>query len=71
MGLVPPLQDPQFLAQAGASIRLTVWKWFGESRYPGASPPVLENFRPPFLLARPTAPGSPRMESGMVFEETG
>ena len=33
-----------FYAQSGANIRLTVWKWFGESRYPGAFPPVLENF---------------------------
>ena len=34
-----------FCAQSGASIRLTVWKWSCESRYPGALPPVLENFR--------------------------
>ena len=34
-----------FCAQSGASIRLTVWKWSGESRYPGAFPPELENFR--------------------------
>ena len=33
-----------FCAQSGASIRLTVWKWSGESRYLGAFPPVLENF---------------------------
>ena len=33
-----------FCAQSGASIRLTVWKWSGESRYPGAFPLVLENF---------------------------
>ena len=33
-----------FCAQSVASIRLTVWKWSGESRYPGAFPPVLENF---------------------------
>ena len=33
-----------FCAQSGASIRLTVWKWSGESRYPGIFPPVLENF---------------------------
>ena len=33
-----------FCAQSGASIRLTVWKWFGESRYPVAFPPVLDNF---------------------------
>ena len=37
-----------FCAQSGASIRLTVWKWSGESRYPGALPPVLENFRRAF-----------------------
>ena len=30
-----------FCAQLGASNRLTVWKWFGESRYPGAFQPVL------------------------------
>ena len=30
-------------------------------RYPGALPPVLENFDTPFLPARLTAPGSPRM----------
>ena len=23
---------------------MTVWKWSGESRYPGALPPMLENF---------------------------
>ena len=33
-----------FCAQSGASIHLTVWKWSGESRYPGAFPPVRENF---------------------------
>ena len=33
-----------FCAQSGASIRLTVWKWSGESRYPGAFPLVLKNF---------------------------
>ena len=33
-----------FCAQSGTSIPLTVWKWSGESRYPGAFPPVLENF---------------------------
>ena len=32
-----------FCAQSGTSIRLSVWKWSGESRYPGACPPVLEN----------------------------
>ena len=32
-----------FCAQSGTSILLTVWKWSGESRYPGAFPPVLEN----------------------------
>ena len=32
-----------FCAQSGASIRLTVWRWSGESRYPGDFPPVLEN----------------------------
>ena len=37
-----------FCAQSGASIRLTVWKWSCESRYPWALPPVLENFRRAF-----------------------
>ena len=27
---------------------LTVWKWSGESRYPGTLSPVLENFRRAF-----------------------
>ena len=30
------------------SIRLTVWKWSGESRYPGALLLVLKNFRRAF-----------------------
>ena len=30
-----------FCAQSGASTRLTIWKWSGESQYPGALPPVL------------------------------
>ena len=37
-----------FCAQSGAGIRLNFWKWFGESRYPGALSPVLENFRRAF-----------------------
>ena len=37
-----------FCAQSGAGIRLNFWKLFGESRYPGALSPVLENFRPAF-----------------------
>ena len=37
-----------FCAQSEVSIHLTVWKWSGESRYPGAFPPVLENFRRAF-----------------------
>ena len=39
-----------FCAQSGASIRLTVWKWSGQSRYPGVFPPVLENSRLAFSL---------------------
>ena len=35
-----------FCAQSGAGIRLNFWKWLGESRYPSALSPVLENFRP-------------------------
>ena len=37
-----------FCAQSGASIGLNFWKWFGESRYPGALPALLENFRRAF-----------------------
>ena len=37
-----------FWVLLGASIRLTVWKWSGESRYPGALALVLENFRHAF-----------------------
>ena len=40
-----------------ASIRLTVWKWSGESRYPRVFPPVLKTFVAPFLPARLTARG--------------
>ena len=57
-----------FSAQSGASICLTVWKWSGESWYPGAFPPVLENFCHAFSPGpTPTDPpppsplGSPRM----------
>ena len=38
-----------FCAQSGASIRLTVWKWSGESRYPGGaihSTKISGNFGP-------------------------
>ena len=37
-----------FCAQSGDSIRLTSWKWSGESRYQGAFPPVLKMFRRAF-----------------------
>ena len=50
-----------FCAQSGAGSRLNFWKWSGESRYPGALPPLLENFRPSAFPTRLTAPGSPRM----------
>ena len=50
-----------FCAQSGASIRLTVWKWFGESRDQGLFRLCLKTFVAPFLPARLTAPGSPRM----------
>ena len=45
-----------FCAQSGASIHLTVWKWSGESRYPGALPPVLENFRRAFSPGQTDCP---------------
>ena len=44
------IQSIFFSAQSGDGIRLNFWKWFGESRYPGALSPVLENFRPAFSL---------------------
>ena len=37
-----------FCTQSGAAIRLNLWKWSGESRYPGVLPPLLENFCPAF-----------------------
>ena len=37
-----------FCTQSGTSIPLTVWKWSGESRYPGAFLPTPENVRPTF-----------------------
>ena len=55
-----------FCAQSGAGIHLNFWKWSGESRYPGALPPLLENFRPAFSPDRLTAPaGSPRMADSL------
>ena len=54
-----------FCAQSGTSIFLTVWRWFGESRYPGHCQglfrPCLKTFVAPFNPARLTAPGSPSM----------
>ena len=40
-----------FCAQSGASIRLTIWKWSGESQYPGAVSLMLVNFRGAFSPA--------------------
>ena len=37
-----------FCAQSRANIRLTVWKWSGESRYRGALPIEFENFHRTF-----------------------
>ena len=36
-----------FCVQSGAGILLNFWKYFCESRYPGALSPILENFRRP------------------------
>ena len=61
-----------FCAQSGASIRLTVWKWSGESRYPGAFPPVLENFSRPFSLGptdRPWVSEDETKTSIFTFDE--
>ena len=38
---------------------MTVWKCSGESRYPGAFPPVLETFRRAFSPGQTDCPGSP------------
>ena len=61
-----------FCAQSGASIRLTVWKWSGESRYPGAFPPVLENFCCAFSPGPTDRPWVSEDERGVnrVFEDT-
>ena len=56
-----------FCAQSGASNRLTVWKWSGESRYPGALPPMLENFRRAFSPGPTDGPWSPRMRSHKIW----
>ena len=45
-----------FRAQSGASIRLAVWKWYDESRYQEAIPPVLDNFRHAFSHCRTYRP---------------
>ena len=65
-----PIIQSIFCAQSGASIRLTVRKWSGESRYPGPLPPMLDqkSFVAPFNPARLTAPGSPRMTSNRAVE---
>ena len=60
-----------FFAQSGVSIRGAVWKWSGETRFPGPLATSLENFRcydfcPVYFVSpRLTAPGSPRMELTM------
>ena len=41
----------EFSAQSGASIRQAVWKWSGESRFPGALSHLLVNFRETFRRA--------------------
>ena len=51
-----------FCVQPGVSIRLTVWKWSGKSRYQGALPLGLENVCRAFSPGGPTdCPGPPRM----------
>ena len=45
-----------FCNQSGASIRLTVWKWSGESWYPGALLPMLVNFCRAFSLGPTDCP---------------
>ena len=50
-------QEMQFADWAHqSSIRLTVWKWSGESLYPGAFSPVLEKFCRAFIFSRPVRP---------------
>ena len=65
-----PIIQSIFCAQSGTRILMTVWKWSGESRYPGALPPMLDqkSFVAPFNPARLTAPGSPRMTSNRAVE---
>ena len=55
-----------FCAQSGAGIRLNFWKWFGESRYPGALSPVLENFRRAFS---PDPTDCPWVSEDEIFPE--
>ena len=52
-----------FCAQSGASIRLYVCKWVGESRFPsrGLFRPCFETCVAPLLPTQLTAPGSPGM----------
>ena len=54
-----------FRSQSGVSIHLTVWKWSGESRYPGALSPMLENFRRVFSLGPTDCPWV--SEDALVF----
>ena len=52
-----------FCDQSGAGIRLTVWKWYDESRYPGALPPVLEDFLRAFSPVPTDCPQVPEDQS--------
>ena len=66
-----------FCAQSGAGIRLNFWKWSGESRYPGALPPLLGNFRRA-LSPDPTdcpwvsedGPDRPKSKSGDISKQS-
>ena len=55
-----------FCAQSGAGIRLNFWKWSGESRYPGALSPVLENFRPAFSPEGTTRSGIAYVQTSLL-----
>ena len=56
-------------AQSRAGICLTVLKWSGESLYPGALPPLLENVRTAYLRYSPDPTNSLRVSED--FRNTG
>ena len=45
---------------------MNFWKWSGESRYPGALSPVLENFRPAFSPEGTTRSGIACVQTSLL-----